>query len=491
MQKNYPLFIDGKWTPAVSGKTFKSIYPYDQSVNAVVAEADAADVNLAVEAAARAFPGWSRIKPAEREQYLRRMAELARSRREELARITTLDTGKPIREAYGDVDFGIEILEYYAGIPTKIHGEVSPVSNDNMLNYVIREPIGVVGLITPWNFPFQLECMKIAPALACGNTVVLKPAEDTPLASLETAKIAEEAGLPKGVFNVVPGYGETAGATLVNHAKVGKISFTGEVGTGKLIMRNCAETLKRITLELGGKTPNIIFADADVEEAARTAVMGAFYNQGEICCAGTRIFLEQSIYDQAVAYIIDEAKKIRLGDPMDPKTQMGPMISRAHQERVLAYIEAGKDEGADLLCGGNIPTGEHMGKGSFINPTFFGKVKNNMKIAREEIFGPVGSILAFETVEEAIQQGNDTIFGLSAAVWTKDIKKALRMSRELQAGSVWINTILQSSVASPWGGMKQSGIGREYSQHAIEAYTQIKSVWIHTGEAADGTFYDA
>lgn len=489
MAEEYKLYIGGKWVKASGGKTFESLNPYDQSVNGIFAEGNEKDIDKAVKVAHEAFLKWRRTPATERGRYLWRMADIMRKRRDEFAKMESMDVGKPLRHAYGDIDFIIEALEYWAGAPTKIVGEVNPDPAPGILNYVVREPVGVCGLITPWNFPLQLSIMKIGPALATGNTVVLKPATVTPWTGTEFATVAEEAGLPPGVFNVVTGKGSVAGEALVVHPLVKKISLTGDSKTGKEIMRKCADQFKKCTLELGGKSPIIIFADADLEEAAREACKGLFVNTGQICCATTRLLLDRKAKKDVIDIMLDEVKKIRMGNPLDMSTLMGPLVSRGQRETVMSYIEAGKKEGAKVLCGGDIPGGK-LAKGNFLNPTFFTGVKNSMKIAREEIFGPVGAIIEFDSPEEAMEIANDSDYALAASVYTKDIRKAHRMARDLVSGSVWVNTVLQSSVLSPWGGPKDTGVGRDNSMQVIEAYTEMKSIYINTEDYSGKSFYD-
>lgn len=480
------LFIDGEWCDAVSGRTFDSINPANQSLNAVVAEAEAADVDRAVQAATRAHSRWAATSAAERGRFLWKMSARLRERREELARLESLDVGKPLRDALGDIDTAADVLEYWAGAPTKITGDVMPVPGE-MLNYVVREPIGVVAAIVPWNFPLQLACMKVGPALACGNTVVLKPAEDTPLTALELARIAAEVGLPRGVLNVVPGYGRVAGDALVRHPGVGKVAFTGSLETGRHIMHACADQMKRVSLELGGKSPLVVFADADVSAAARAAVLGICANTGQICCATTRLFVEGRAREELLAAMQEELQHVRVGDPLDPGTRMGPLVSRRQLERVENYIRVGREEGAALLCGGDRPRG--LEQGNFLNPTFFGDVRGTMRIAREEIFGPVLCVQEFADADAALREANDSDFALAASVWTRDIAKAHAFARRLRAGSVWVNTVLQSSVLSPWGGPRHSGQGRDNAMQAVDHYTEWKSVWIDTSATPPPSSY--
>ncbi|MBA4159513.1 MAG: aldehyde dehydrogenase family protein, partial [Gemmatimonadetes bacterium] len=400
------------------------------------------------------------------------------ARADELARLETMDNGKPVREARMiDIQGSIDCFRYYAGWADKIDGDVIPVPGP-YLNYTRREPVGVCGQIIPWNYPLQMAAWKVAPALACGNTVVLKPAEQTPLTALELARIAEEAGLPAGVLNVVPGFGDTAGAALVRHPDVDKIAFTGSTEVGKTIQREAAGTLKRVSLELGGKSPNIVFADADIDAAVRGASMAIFYNTGQACTAGSRLLVEESIRDEFVEKLRARAEKMQPGDPLDPKTRLGPLVSQEQLDRVLSYIAKGKEEGADLVLGGERAS-VNGGKGYFLAPTIFDRVTSEMTIAREEIFGPVLAVTTFSDLEEAIAIGNKTEYGLAAAVWTRDVKKAHRAAHLLRAGTVWINTYHNVDTASPFGGYKQSGYGRELGRYALDLYTQVKSVWVN------------
>ncbi len=473
------LFINGKWVDSVSGKTFDTINPATEKVITYVAEGDSADIDLAVIAAREAFENgpWKKTGARDRGRILLEIAKLLEKNKDELALLDTLDNGKPITETTNaDIPLAIDCFMYYAGWADKIHGETIPVRGE-FFNYTLREPVGVVGQIIPWNFPLLMAAWKIAPALACGNTVVLKPAEQTPLTALRLGEICQEAGLPDGVLNIVTGYGPTAGAALAEHMDVDKIAFTGGSATGRIIMQAASKNLKQITLELGGKSPNIVFADSDIDSAVSGAITGIFFNQGEVCCAGSRLFLERSIHDEFVDKLSNKAAKMRVGNPEDAGTQMGAQVSKQQFDKILGYIDTGKQEGAKLVTGG-----ERCGeKGYFIRPTIFDAVDNNMKIAREEIFGPVVSAITFDDVNEVVRQGNLSIYGLAAAVWTKDIKKAHRLARDLKAGTIWINTYNALDAASPFGGFKQSGFGRELGVHALELYTQVKSVWINLG----------
>ena len=473
------LFINGRWVDSVSGKTFDTLNPATEKVITSVAEGDSADIDLAVTAAREAFENgpWKKTDARDRGRILLKIAGLIERNKDELALLDTLDNGKPINETTNaDIPLVIDCFLYYAGWADKIHGETIPVRGD-FFNYTLREPVGVVGQIIPWNFPLLMAAWKIAPALACGNTIVLKPAEQTPLSALRLGEICQEAGLPDGVLNIVTGYGPTAGAALAEHMDVDKIAFTGGSATGRIIMQAASKNLKRISLELGGKSPNIVFADSDIDSAVDGAMTGIFFNQGEVCCAGSRLFIEKSIHEEFIDKLSNKAANMRVGNPEDTGTQMGAQVSKEQFDKILGYIETGKQEGAKLVTGG-----ERCGeRGYFIKPTIFDAVDNNMRIAKEEIFGPVVSAITFDDVSEVVKQGNLSIYGLAAAVWTKDIKKAHRLARDLKAGTIWINTYNAFDAASPFGGFKQSGFGRELGVHALELYTHVKSVWINLG----------
>jgi len=470
------LLIGGKWQNAASGKTFKTVNPATEETLAEVAEADAPDVDQAVRAARRAFndKAWSGMAARDRAKLLWKVGDLIMKHVDELAKLETLDNGKPIFESrYIDIPAAAETFYYYAGWCTKIGGETIPVPG-NFLNYTLREPYGVCGIITPWNFPLLMVSWKLAPALACGNTAVVKVAEETPLTGLWLGQLCQEAGFPDGVVNIVPGFGETAGRALVAHPDVDKISFTGSTAVGKEIMRTAADTLKKVSLELGGKSPNIVFADADLEAAVKGAFNGIFYGKGEVCAAGSRLFVEAKVHDAMVEKLVERSKKLEPGDPLNPKTRLGALVSKTQMDKVLGYVESGAREGAKPVLAG----GRAGDRGYFVKPAIFDQVAPTMKIAQEEIFGPVLSTITFSDPDELVTQANGTIYGLAAAVWTRDVGKAHRLAQKLQAGTVWINAYNMLSAESPFGGYKQSGYGRELGRHAIDLYTQVKSVWV-------------
>jgi len=474
------LLINGEWVE--TAKTFDTINPATGEVLTQVAEASAADVDRAVAAARAAFEktgkgSWRSISASERGRLLWKLADLVEKNLEELAELETLDNGKPIFESrYVDMPMVIDVLRYYAGWATKIHGETVNTL-DNAFTYTLREPVGVVGAIVAWNFPLLLASWKLGPALACGNTVVLKPAEQTPLTALRLGELAAEAGFPAGVLNIVTGGPET-GKALVVHPGVDKVAFTGSTVVGKEIMRSAADTLKRVTLELGGKSPNIVFADSDIDSAVKGAINGIFYGKGEVCNAGSRLFLETKVQDEFLGKLVERTKKLVPGDPLDPKTRLGAIVSQQQMQQILGYIDKGKSEGAQLIVGGKRATVGN-GNGFFVEPTIFGGVKNDMTIAREEIFGPVLATLTFDDVDQVAELANQNPYGLAAAIWTKDIKRAHALSRRLKAGTVWINTYGLMDAALPFGGYKQSGFGRDLGAQALESYTEVKTVWLN------------
>jgi len=478
--RRYQLFINGKFADSQSGKTFESINPHDRSLVAVVAEGDKADINAAVAAARAAYDGtWSSMPPGERAKILLKMADLIEARMMELGRLETLDMGGPIMLTSGMVGLSAEVFRYWAGMATKIHGlSGAPMRPGEFLGYTLREPLGVVGGITPWNGPMIMAAWKTAPALACGNAVVLKPAEHTPMTAMELARIAAEAGMPDGVLNVVPGFGPTAGAALAQHPGVDKIAFTGEYVTGRLIVQMSTTNLKTVTLELGGKSPHIIFDDVDFETAVANALFGLYMNSGQICSAGTRILVQDTLYDRFVERFVERSQQIKIGDPLDFSTRMGPLVSEEQLRKVQRYVEIGKKEGAKLRCGGAQPKDAALSKGFYHEPTVFTEVDNKMQIAQEEIFGPVASVIKFHDEDDAVRIGNDVIYGLAAGVQTKDLKRAHRLAKRLQAGTVWINTWHMIEPNSPFGGYKLSGYGRENGVAMVEHLTRLKQVWV-------------
>src|SRR5712691_8483993 len=476
-------FIDGEWVDAADGTRFDVTNPATGEVIATVPDSKPEDAERAIDAARRTFDDgswWPRSSERERGRILITAADIVRRERERLARMETLDAGKPLGESREDIAEVAFMFEYYGGWATKISGEIPPVGPDAM-SLVVKEPMGVAAAITPWNYPMMMAVQKVAPAIAAGCTIVLKPAEQTPMTALEIPKILEEAGLPKGVLNVITGLGETAGAPLVESARVDKVGFTGSRDVGRIIMRTGANTLKRVTLELGGKSPNIVFADADFDAAVEGSCNGIFWNQGEICSAGSRVFVDRAVYDDALSAMVDRAKAVRLGDGLDPDTTMGPLVSREQQERVERYVEIGAKE-ATLAVEGSRPDDPRLASGYFVPPTIFADATNDMTIAREEIFGPVMTVIPFTDVDEVIRLANDNDYGLAAAVWTRDIKKALTTARAVRAGIVWINDTQPAPTEAPWGGYKQSGIGRELGSHGVEDYLETKHIYVNLAE---------
>jgi aldehyde dehydrogenase (NAD+) len=478
--KDQQMLIGGKWVDSVSGKTFETINPATGEVICRVAEGDKADIDKAVKAARKAFESgpWPKMPASERGRLLNKLADAIEADIDELASLETLDNGKPLRDSRGaDLPMTVKCYRYYAGWADKIHGKTIPIEG-NFFCYTRHEPVGVVGQIIPWNFPLLMQAWKWGPALAAGNCVVLKPAEQTPLTALRVAQLAQEVGFPDGVINVVPGFGPTAGAALTGHMDVDKVAFTGEGSTGKIVMTAAAQSnLKRVSLELGGKSPNIVFADADLDAAIEGAYLGLFFNQGQCCCAGSRLYVEDKVHDKLADKLVSKAKQQKLGDPFDMDTTQGPQVSQEQMDRVLGYIDAGKKEGAECLVGG-----KRFGKkGYYVEPTVFTGVKDEMKIAKEEIFGPVMQILPFKSMDDVVERGNRTSYGLAAAVWTKDISKAHRVANSLRAGTVWVNCYDVFDAAAPFGGYKQSGIGRELGEYALQLYTEVKTVTVSLG----------
>ena len=471
------LLINNRWVPAESGRTFGTINPSTGEEICQVAEADSADVDRAVKAARNAFENgpWRKMPASERGRLLHRFADLVEKNADELARLESLDNGKPVAVARAvDVPASVSCYRYFAGWADKVHGKTIPIDGDYFC-YTKHEPVGVVGQIIPWNCPVLMQAWKLAPALATGNTVVMKPAEQTPLSALRIGELIVEAGFPEGVVNMLPGYGPTAGAAIAEHMDVDKVAFTGSTEVGHLIMGAAARTnLKRVTLELGGKSPNIVFADTDLDEAVEGAHFGLFFNHGQCCCAGSRVFVEEKIYDQFVERSGARARKRTVGDPFDPATEQGPQVDQAQFDKVMGYIDSGRSEGAKLVCGG----GRVGNRGYFIEPTVFADVDDEMTIAREEIFGPVMSVIPFKSVDEVIARANRTNYGLAAAVWTRDIKKAHAIADSVRAGTVWVNCYNILDTRAPFGGFKQSGIGRELGEYGLQQYTEVKTVTV-------------
>jgi aldehyde dehydrogenase (NAD+) len=471
------LLINGQFRDSVSGKRFPTVNPATAEEICEVAEADAADIDLAVNAARHAFDSgpWRKMPAPQRGKLLNRLADLMEKNLEQLAILEALDNGKPFFTAKAaDVPLSIACFRYFAGWADKIQGKTIPI-NDDYFCYTRHEPVGVVGQIIPWNFPLLMLAWKLAPALAAGNTIVMKPAEQTPLSALRVAELITEAGFPDGVVNMLPGFGPTAGGAIASHMDIDKVAFTGSTEVGRIVMEAAARSnLKRVSLELGGKSPNIVFADADMDAAVEGAHYALFFNQGQSCCAGSRTFVEEKIYDEFVERSAARAKKRRVGDPFSPRTEQGPLIDATQCGKVLSYIESGKSEGARLVAGGN----RRDEPGYFIDPTVFADVEDTMTIAREEIFGPVMSIIKFSSLEEVAERANRTIYGLAAAVWTRDIGKAHSIANSVRAGTVWINCYNVLDAAAPFGGFKQSGNGRELGEYGLEQYTEVKTVTV-------------
>jgi aldehyde dehydrogenase (NAD+) len=471
------LLINNQWLEASSGRTFPTVNPATGEEICQVAEADAAVVDRAVRAARTAFERgpWRKMAAAERGRLLNKLADLIEKHAEDLARLESLDNGKPYKVALtADLPLTVAAYRYYAGWADKVQGRTIPISG-NYFCYTRLEPVGVVGQIIPWNFPLLMQAWKLAPALACGNTVVLKPAEQTPLTALRVGELILEAGFPEGVVNIVPGYGPTAGQAIARHMDVDKVAFTGSTEVGHLVMEAAAQSnLKRVTLELGGKSPNIVFADADMNAAIEGSHFALFFNQGQCCCAGSRLFVERKAYDEFVERSVARAKRRTVGDPFDPATEQGPQVDDAQFQKVMRYIELGRKEGARLMCGGD-RSGE---RGYFIEPTVFADVRDEMTIAQDEIFGPVMAIIPFDSIDEVIDRANRTLYGLAAAVWTRDITKATTIANGVRAGTVWVNCYDVFDAAAPFGGFKQSGIGRELGEYGLQQYTEVKTVTV-------------
>ena len=473
------ILIGDEWRPSVSGKTFETVNPATEEVICNVAEGDKEDIDLAVHAARAAFESgpWSKMDARDRGRLLNRLADLVEDNLDELAALETLDNGKPINDARAaDLPLSIDCLRYYAGWADKIHGDTIPVRGDYFC-YTRREPVGVCGQIIPWNFPILMTAWKWGPALATGNTIVMKPAEQTPLTCLRLGELALEAGIPPGVINIVPGYGPTAGGAIVDHPLVDKVAFTGSSETGQIIMRAAASTLKRTTLELGGKSPNIVFADADLDAAITGAEFGLFFNQGQCCCAGSRLFVEDSVHDEFVERVVARASERVLGNPFESTTTQGPQVDKVQFDKIMGYIDSGREQGANCVTGGT----RKGDQGFYVEPTVFTDVNDDMKIAQEEIFGPVMSILKFSDIADVVKRANTTTFGLAAAVWTKDVSKAHQVAASMRAGTVWINCYDVFDAAAPFGGFKMSGIGRECGEAGLHNYTELKTVTMSLG----------
>jgi len=488
--KNYDLFIDGKFTPPKSGKYFDTYNPFTGRVWAQVAQANTEDVDQAVKSAHKAFTEgpWASMTSSQRGLLLHKLGTLIARDAKELASIEVQDNGKLFAEMFGQLNYVPQWFYYYGGLADKIEGTVIPLDKKGFFSFTRKEPLGVVAVITPWNSPIMLTAWKIAPALAAGCTVVIKPSEFTSVSILHFVKLFEEAGFPPGVVNVVTGFGKETGSSLVEYPLTKKITFTGSDSTGKFINQQAAAHLKHVSLELGGKSPNIIFEDANLDDAVNGAVAGIFAATGQTCIAGSRLLVQDSIYDELVAKLVTLSRTAKMGDPMSAETQIGPVTTRPQFEKILSYIDIAKNEGAELLLGGQAATRPECVDGWFIEPTIFGKVTNNMRIAQEEVFGPVLSIIRFKDEEEAIQIANDSKFGLGAGVWTSDIGRAFRMSEKIQSGTVWVNTYRAVSYMAPFGGFKESGLGRENGMEAIQSYLQTKCVWINTGAQSANPF---
>ena len=480
IEKPRKMLINGNWVDAVSGKTFPTYDPSTGEVLATIAEGDRADIDLAVKAARKAFDDgpWRKLTASERGRLIWKLADLIEAHADEFAYLESLDNGKPLKVARAaDVPLAVDLFRYMAGWATKIEGHTIPLSvpytpGAKYLSYTLREPVGVVGQIIPWNFPLLMAAWKLGPALASGCTIVLKPAEQTPLSALRLGELIMEAGFPEGVVNIVPGYGETAGAALASHDHGDKVAFTGSTEVGKIIVHAATGNLTRVSLELGGKSPNVVFKDADMEVAIPGAASSIFFNHGQCCCAGSRLYVEKAVFDQVVDGVAEQAKKIKVGPGLDAATQMGPLVSVEQLDRVCSYLESGFSQGAKAVAGGQ-KSGD---KGYFVEPTVLVNTSEDMKVVQEEIFGPVVAAMPFSDPEELVPRANDNVYGLAAGVWTRDISKAHRMAEQLQAGTVWINCYNIFDAALPFGGYKQSGWGREMGHEVLNNYTQTKAV---------------
>jgi aldehyde dehydrogenase (NAD+) len=476
--KDQPLFIGGKFVDSASGKTFAAINPATGESICQVAEADKTDVDRAVQSARKALEQgpWKKMDAAERGRLMFKLADLIEQNAEMLAAMEALNSGKIINDARGDLRGVCNTLRYYAGWADKIEGKTVPVRG-NFLSYTLRQPVGVVGQIIPWNFPLLMLAWKWGPALACGNTIVMKLAEQTPITGIRVAELALEAGFPDGVINVLNGYGETTGAAIVAHPGVDKIAFTGHYETAKIIQKSAADTLKRVTCELGGKSPNVVFADADMDQAVQGAYHAIYFHGGQCCTAGSRLFVEERVHKDFVQKLAEKAKQKQLGDPLDESTQQGPQVSQEQMDKILGYVDLGQKQGAKLVTGGK----RQGSKGYFVEPTIFDNVRDDMSIAKEEIFGPVVSVLPFKSIDEVIERANNTYYGLAAAIWTKDLDKAHTYAREVKAGTIWVNCYHMVDTTTPFGGFKMSGQGRENGEAALEHYTETKTVTIKLG----------
>jgi betaine-aldehyde dehydrogenase len=475
----HQLFIDGRFVDAADGQTLATLNPHDNSVIADVAMAGREDVDRAVAAAERAFPVWARMAAADRGRILLKLADLIEANTEELARLETLDTGHPLKDSRAlDVPRTAACYRYFGGMADKFQGDVVPVET-GFLNYLLREPVGVVGQVVPWNFPLMFTAWKMAPALAAGNTVVLKPAEITPLSTLKIAELMMEAGMPPGVVNIVPGLGHVAGQYIAEHPRIAKVAFTGSTATGRRIVQASAGNLKKVQLELGGKGANIVFDDANLTAAVNGSAWAIFHNQGQACIAGSRLMLQESIADEFLERFATLARSIRLGNPMDSATEMGPLTSALHRDRVLSYVDVAREQGGELIAGGRAPVDEALSRGCYVEPTIVKAKSPQDRIAQEEVFGPFVTVLTFKDEAEAMAIANGTEYGLGSGLWTSHLQRAHRMAREMKAGMVWINSYKRVNPGSPFGGVGQSGYGREMGFDAMREYTQVKSVWVN------------